>query len=209
MTCWGTGSPTVFLEGGGAGLEEFPGTPLVLALARETRVCVYDRSGRYPSDPAPERPREAEDYAADLHTLIRRAGIEPPVLLFGRSFGGMLVTFYAATHSEDVAGVAVFDCPAPALMTAAEFPEGVWDHPDNPEHFQTRVGFEQRFAETPVHLDAPLVLISPTRGESAPEDQAYWLQTSDTSSQTILEGGDEVLITHADEMAELILSMRP
>ena len=74
-------------------------------------MCLYNRAGRSPSDPPPNEPREAEDVAADFKALVTEAGIEPPFVLFGRSYGGMLVSFYASAYSDDVAGVVVFDEP--------------------------------------------------------------------------------------------------
>src|SRR4051812_12213788 len=105
MTCWGSGQPAVFLESGGGALDEFTGSRLVEQLAAKTQVCLYNRAGRPPSDPAPNRAREAEDPAEDFHALVRAAGIRPPYVLFGRSFGGMVVTFYASKYPAEVAGV--------------------------------------------------------------------------------------------------------
>ena len=207
MSCWGTGSPTVFLETGGGALDEFTGSPLVRRLAAQQQVCLYNRAGRDPSDPAPNEPREAEDVAADFHALVEAAGVEPPFILVGRSFGGMLVTFYAAAHPEQVAGVVVFDSPAPsATMTAEDFPEGFWDYPGNVEHLNVLRGFENRFGKDPVDLSAPLVLISPTTGEMDPEDH-YWLQTSPGATQVVLQGGMEVMDTQAARIAEVISAL--
>jgi hypothetical protein len=207
LRCWGNGNPSVFLEAGGGAIDEFAGSKLVQRIATETRVCLYNRAGITPSDPAPNRAREAEDVATDFHALLAAAGIAPPVILFGRSFGGMIVTFHAATYPTDVAGVVVFDSPAPnATMTVADFPEGVWDYPDNVERLNVLTGFENRFGKTPVHVDAPLILISTTAGESPPENR-YWLQTSPRSKQIVLQGGMDVIDLHADQIADAILSL--
>ena len=207
MTCWGDGQPAVFLESGGGAIDEFTDSPLVERLAAERQVCLYNRAGRSPSDPAPDRAREAEDVAADFHALVQAAQIPPPYVLFGRSFGGMVVTFYASKHPTDVAGVVVFDSPAPsATMTKEQFPEGVWDFPENVEHLNVLTGYENRFGKQPVHISAPLILISPTHGESTP-DNRYWLQTSTDASQVILEGGTELIDTQADKVAEQLLSL--
>jgi pimeloyl-ACP methyl ester carboxylesterase len=207
MNCWGVGQPTVFLESGGPSIDEFTGSPLVKRLAAETQVCLYNHAGRSPSDPAPDRAREAEVVAADFHALVEAARIPPPYVLFGRSFGGMVVAFYASKDPADVAGVVVFDSPAPsATMTKEQFPEGVWDYPGNVEHLNVLTGYENRFGKDPVHISAPLILISPTHGESTPDDR-YWLQTSAHASQVILEGGMEVIDTQADKIAEQIFSL--
>jgi pimeloyl-ACP methyl ester carboxylesterase len=198
----------VFLESGGGALDEFSGSSLVRRLAARTQVCLYNRAGRPPSDPAPNRAREAEDVAADFHALVGAAAIAPPYVLLGRSFGGMVVTFYASKYTADVAGVVVFDSPPPsATMTQEEFPEGVWDFPANVEHVNVLTGYENRFGEHPVHLTAPLILISPTAGEGSPVDERYWLQTSDHSTQVTLEGGMDVIETRADEIADEVFSL--
>jgi pimeloyl-ACP methyl ester carboxylesterase len=208
MSCWGVGQPAVFLETGGPAIGEFTGSSLVERLAAETQVCLYNRAGLSPSDPAPDRAREAEDTAEAFHALVQAAGIPPPYVLFGRSFGGMVVTFYASKYPTDVTGVVVFDSPAPsATMTKEQFPEGLWDAPGNVEHLNVLTGYENRFGKNPVHIGAPLILISPTHGESTPDDR-YWLQASTHSSQVVLEGGMEVIDTQADKIAEQILSLR-
>lgn len=207
MLCRGEGDPTVFFESGGGAINEFASSRLVDRIVAETRVCLYNRAGLLPSDPAPDRPREAEDLASDFRALTIAAGIQPPFVLFGRSFGGMIVTFYAAQYPNDVAGVVVFDSPAPsATMTAEDFPEGIWDFPQNLEHTNTLTGFENRFGREPVHFDAPLILISPTHGESTPDDR-YWLQTSSDARQVVLEGGMEVIDLEADAIADEVLAL--
>jgi pimeloyl-ACP methyl ester carboxylesterase len=208
MNCWGKGDPTVFLETGGGALEEFTGAPIVRRVAAKKRVCLYNRAGTPPSDPAPNRPREAEDVAADFHALTEAAGIDPPFVLFGRSFGGMVVTFYASKYSHDVAGVVVFDSPAPsASMTRSQFPEGVWNYPENVEHLNVLTGYENRFGRTPVHFNSRLIVISPSAGEGTPRDERYWLQTSPHATQVVLQGGVGVINSEADRISEEILSL--
>lgn len=52
LNCTGLGSPTVVLEPG-AGLTSSDLTFIAPIVARDTRVCIYDRAGRGWSDPAP------------------------------------------------------------------------------------------------------------------------------------------------------------
>ena len=86
LSCTGSGSPTVVLEPGGGAMSSNLGwiTP---AVARDTRVCVYDRAGRGWSDPA-DTPQDGARIATDLHTLLHSAGVPGPYLLAGHSFGG-------------------------------------------------------------------------------------------------------------------------
>src|SRR3954452_13055672 len=72
LNCTGSGSPTVVLEPGAGGVSSDMGW-IAPAVARDTRVCVYDRPGRGWSDSA--APQDATQVAADLHTLLHRANV--------------------------------------------------------------------------------------------------------------------------------------
>jgi pimeloyl-ACP methyl ester carboxylesterase len=45
----------------------------------------------------------------ELHTLLASAGIRPPYLLVGHSFGGVLVRLFAYTYPRDVAGLVLIE----------------------------------------------------------------------------------------------------
>jgi len=111
LYCTGSGSPTVVLEPGhGASSSDFGWiTP---AVARETRVCVYDRAGRGWSD-ATDGPQDGAHIAADLHTLLERAQVPGPYVLAGHSFGGLYVQSFAAQFPGEVAGMVLLDSTAP------------------------------------------------------------------------------------------------
>ena len=107
ITCWGEGPPTIVLEPGhpDSGHDQFGGTPFLEELASTQRVCVYDRAGEGASDAPPIERRDADDVVRDLHDVLAAADVEGPHLLVGASFGGMIVTHYAATYPDDVVGV--------------------------------------------------------------------------------------------------------
>jgi pimeloyl-ACP methyl ester carboxylesterase len=111
LYCTGSGSPTVVLEPGGGASSSDVGwiTP---AVARDTRVCVYDRAGRGWSD-ATDRPQDGAHIAADLHTLLERAHVPGPYVLAGHSFGGLYVQSFAAQFPDQVAGMVLLDSTAP------------------------------------------------------------------------------------------------
>ena len=110
MECTGSGGPTVILEPGGGGSAASMGhiTP---AVARDSRVCVYDRAGRGWSDPA-ATPPDGLQIATDLHTLLARAHVPGPYVLAGHSFGGLYVRTYAAKYPDEVAGLVLVDSTA-------------------------------------------------------------------------------------------------
>lgn len=110
LECTGSGSPTVILEPGGGGSAASMGL-IAPAVARDTRVCVYDRAGRGWSDFAASPPDGAQ-IATDLHTLLHRAHVPGPYVLAGHSFGGLYVRAYAAQYPQDVAGLVLLDSTA-------------------------------------------------------------------------------------------------
>ena len=213
LTCWGEGSPTVILEAGhpnGAGVSDFGviGTEFTRAVADETRVCAYDRAGWGGSDPAPNEPRTADDAIGDLHALLESAGVEPPYVMVGSSFGGFVATYYAATYADEVVGVVLLDVPAPdATLTAALIPEIAWDHPTNLEHVDAGPEFENRFANDPVSFPASLTVVTATQGFSDMEDQAIWLEASPDSRQVELDGGHEIYLDDPDGAAAEVLAL--
>ncbi|MGH9862116.1 MAG: alpha/beta fold hydrolase [Candidatus Acidiferrales bacterium] len=103
----GEGTPTVVLDSG------LPGTCLSWALvqpevAQFARVCSYDRAGLGWSDPGP-RPRTSQQIVTELHRLLQRAGLEPPYMLVGHSFGSFTVRLYASQYPDEVAGLVLVD----------------------------------------------------------------------------------------------------
>ena len=113
LSCTGSGRPTVVLEPGAGGTSSDLRwvTP---AVARDTRVCVYDRAGRGWSEPA-ATPQDATQIATDLHTLLHRGHVPGPYVLAGHSFGGLYVLTFAARYPDEVAGMVLVDSTAPAV----------------------------------------------------------------------------------------------
>ena len=121
IRCTGRGSPTVVLEAG-YGLPSAYWARLHPRL-RRTRVCSYDRAGLGRSDRRPSGAR-AETPAEELHALLRRAGVRPPLVLVGHSYGGLLVRVYEATYRGQVRGLVLLDAVHPAALGAGYVQEG-------------------------------------------------------------------------------------
>ena len=110
LECHGSRGPTVILEPGGGGSAASMGL-IAPAVARDSRVCVYDRAGRGWSDFAASPPDGAQ-IATDLHTLLNRAHVPGPYVLAGHSFGGLYVRTFAAKYPDEVAGLVLVDSTA-------------------------------------------------------------------------------------------------
>jgi pimeloyl-ACP methyl ester carboxylesterase len=112
LRCTGAGTPTVVLEPGAGEMSSNLGW-IAPALARDTRVCVYDRAGRGWSEPA-DTAQDGAQIATDLHTLLQRGHVPGPYVLAGHSFGGLYVLTFAARYPDEVAGMVLVDSTAPA-----------------------------------------------------------------------------------------------
>lgn len=100
LYCSGTGPVTVVFDApsGDAGWTWHAVQPKVAA---RTRACVYDRAARGFSDPSPLPPTFG-NAVNDLHALLGKAGIAPPYVLVGNSFGGAVAQLYAYRYPQDV-----------------------------------------------------------------------------------------------------------
>jgi pimeloyl-ACP methyl ester carboxylesterase len=138
LECHGKGGPTVILESGYHNSSDpwsysdaaapAVGPAVLPALARDHRVCAYDRPGtlRYPDPPSISdrsspvaMPRTAHDVVDDLHALLAAARVSGPYILVGHSLGGLFARLYAQTYPDRVRALVFVDAFAveiPNLM---------------------------------------------------------------------------------------------
>lgn len=134
VRCTGSGSPTVFMEGGdddasdSNGFAEEP-------VAKVTRTCVYDRANLGQSDPR-EGPLGLDEYVGDMEALFEKAEIPGPYVLVGTSGGGYLSVGYAVKHPDQVAGIVLVESGPPFKNPPQEIVEGT--DPSNPENVEQR-----------------------------------------------------------------------
>ena len=110
----GQGSPTILLDHSLGGVE---GYLLLDRLSQLSRTCIYDRAGYGWSDRSPH-PRTSQQIVMELDELLTRAGIEPPYLLIGDSFGSYNMRLYAHRFPEKVTGLVLTDGLHEAEMLA-------------------------------------------------------------------------------------------
>ncbi len=107
LYCIGTGSPTVMLESGIGG-DAYDWRSVQDDIAKQTRVCAYDRAGLGKSSPGP-LPRDTKAEVADFEALLKAAELRGPYVLVGHSMGGYNVRLFAGRHPDDVAGIVLVD----------------------------------------------------------------------------------------------------
>ncbi|DAA75006.1 TPA_exp: Uncharacterized protein A8136_2104 [Trichophyton benhamiae CBS 112371] len=71
-------------------------------------IALYDRSGLGRSEDGPQK-HTADVAATELHTLLDRAGVHPPLILVGHSYGGIVAREYLHLYPNDVAGMVLSD----------------------------------------------------------------------------------------------------
>jgi pimeloyl-ACP methyl ester carboxylesterase len=107
INCVGDGGPTVVLDSG----ANNPGYAWLLVqpkIAQFSNVCWYDRAGNGWSDGGPF-PRTSGAIARDLHALLGAAGVRPPYVLVGHSFGGTSMRVFNGLYPAEVAGMVLVD----------------------------------------------------------------------------------------------------
>jgi pimeloyl-ACP methyl ester carboxylesterase len=113
LNCVGEGAPTVILESGFGGDSQL-WTYVQRSVNRDTRACSYDRAGIGASPKAPgRRTRSTRTEVEDLERMLDAAEIDPPYILVGHSYGGVMARLFAGRNPDDVVGVVLVDSSHP------------------------------------------------------------------------------------------------
>jgi pimeloyl-ACP methyl ester carboxylesterase len=107
LYCTGHGSPTVVFDSGLTD-ETVVWARVQPTIAAHTQACSYDRAGSGYSDPG-TRAGTSANIVDDLHRLLTAAGIRPPYILVGHSYGGMNIRLFADLYPAEVAGMVLID----------------------------------------------------------------------------------------------------
>jgi len=118
LYCRGEGQPTVIIDAGLGGYS-LEWLAVQSEIAKQTRVCVYDRAGYGWSDPGPS-PRLSSRIAYELDRLLVSADIAGPYVLVGHSFGGFNARNFANRRLDEIAGVVLVDASHEAQFERLE-----------------------------------------------------------------------------------------
>ena len=177
IECSGRGSPAVILDAGlgGSSLEW---VFVVERLRPLTKVCTYDRAGYGGSDTGP-LPRTSSRIVSELHRLLERAGVSPPYVLAGHSFGGYNMQLFARRYPALTAGLVLIDASHPEQVERFEAPPLNMVTAPN-----SRAGIVQFREQPPAHTALP------PRLRSKIAEQAQRWKTRRTLSAELLSFRD-------------------
>ncbi len=119
INCTGTGSPTVVIDAGLGDWSTTWGGYVQPEVAKTTRVCTYDRAGMGWSEAGP-LPRDAAQFAKELHTLLQNANVPGPYVMVGHSLGGLGVRVFVHDYFSEVAGVVLIESMNPKQLTQSQ-----------------------------------------------------------------------------------------
>jgi pimeloyl-ACP methyl ester carboxylesterase len=137
----GKGPVSVIFETG-FGAEASEWEAVADKIAERASVFLYDRPGRGESDP-PSAPRDTIKIHHELNALLEAASVNPPFVLVGHSFGGVLMRLFADHRRDDVRGLVLVESmhsrqfealgpafPEPTAQEAAELTHmrQFWQH---------------------------------------------------------------------------------
>ena len=123
LHCQGAGDPAVVFDAA-LGASSLSWTYVLPEVASFARACAVDRAGFAWSDAGP-LPRTTPRIVEELRTALTSAGIAPPYVVVGHSFGGLTARLFLHQHPEEVAGLVLLDpaypedWAAPSLAHAA------------------------------------------------------------------------------------------
>ena len=107
LFCMGSGSPTIIFESG-AGVAGWGWQLVQPTISKKNRACTYDRAGLGFSEPSPLAGTSV-NAVNDLHKLLSAAGLHPPFVLVGHSYGGMNVQLFAYRYPSMVSGLVLVE----------------------------------------------------------------------------------------------------
>ncbi|MFE4710629.1 alpha/beta fold hydrolase [Paenibacillus sp. NPDC056722] len=133
----GSGRTTIVLEAGmGGNLLDW--SLVQPELSRDATVVAYDRAGLGWSKGS-GKPATCKQYVEDLRSLLSALELQPPYVLVGHSFGGMVMRLFAAEYPDEVKGLILVDAVHEGRYLAAEMSEQGRRHKDSLN--QLRLGY--------------------------------------------------------------------
>jgi|SRR5208337_2143714 pimeloyl-ACP methyl ester carboxylesterase len=115
------GGATVVFENGLDGKMNW-WSKVIPEISKDATTFAYNRPGYGRSD-SMSTPRDGLHIVEELRTLLKKNGLEPPYVLVGHSFGGLLMQLFARRYPDEVRGLVLVDSTHPAQFKGKGAPE--------------------------------------------------------------------------------------
>jgi pimeloyl-ACP methyl ester carboxylesterase len=106
------GTTTVVFENGLDGKFNW-WKKVIPEISKDASTFAYNRPG-YGSSDLVSTPRDGLHIVEELRTLLKREGLEPPYVLVGHSFGGLLMQLFARKYPDEVSALVLVDSTHPS-----------------------------------------------------------------------------------------------
>jgi pimeloyl-ACP methyl ester carboxylesterase len=204
------GKPTVIMDAGYGDYSK-AWASVSEEISRLSRVLVYDRAGLGKSE-ASTNLRTSREMVKELKELLSEAGIKPPYLLVGHSFGGVNMRMFASEYPNEVHGIVLVD------STPEDYRERFL--PSMPQDFQQAYNKQfvsegnydefmeslKQLKDTKQKLNVPLIVLSAgKKAHYSVESQKLWNEMQ----REILEISSEGKLVIAENSAHYIQHDEP
>jgi pimeloyl-ACP methyl ester carboxylesterase len=210
INCTGNGSPTVVIE---AGLGDWSTSWgfIQSEVAKTTRVCTYDRAGMGWSEAGP-LPRDAAQFARELHTLLQNANIPGPYVMVGHSLGGLGVRVFVHDYSSEVSGVVLIESMNPKQLPQS--PTGVGPQSNLQSRLYSVLSVLARFGVTRLLARPVTNMLNP---DVLPNEKVYYSRyvrpqsmqaATDESKGLAASGAEAAAVTTFGDLPLIVLTGR-
>jgi pimeloyl-ACP methyl ester carboxylesterase len=108
------GASTVVFENGLDGKMTW-WRKVIPEISKDATTFAYNRPGYGRSDLV-STPRDGLHIVEELRTILKSNGLEPPYVLVGHSFGGLLMQLFARKYPDEVSALILVDSTHPAQL---------------------------------------------------------------------------------------------
>ena len=106
------GDVTVVFENGLDGKMKW-WRKVIPEISKDAATFAYNRPGYGSSDSA-STPRDGRHIVEELRMLLKSVGLNPPYVLVGHSFGGLLMQYFARRYPDEVSALILVDSTHPS-----------------------------------------------------------------------------------------------
>jgi len=124
IECYGKGSPSIVVNAGfGVKISDGGWEKVIDAVKSKNQICFYDRANVGQSEKH-QGEYDLSTIVEQQNTLLEEAGINPPYLMVGHSYGSYPIKLFNHRYPEKVAGILLVD---PSLYGQFKSHISKWD----------------------------------------------------------------------------------